>query len=168
MFKINKDKIIAEFENYLITSGISKRTVKYYRSDINHFKSWVLSELKSLGVIADDLSCAIPFLNETYAKEYKTYLVENKLSLKTTNRRLSALRRLSKYLLYSQIVSTDFAKDLTNTNPIKQDNVFSRNILQEFQKYLEAEKTSRNTIKNYVADIRQFIVWFEQNNKFQI
>jgi site-specific recombinase XerD len=35
----------------------------------------------------------------------------------------------------------------------------------QFEKHLEAEKVSKNTIKNYLSDIKQFISWLEEKNQ---
>jgi site-specific recombinase XerD len=36
-------------------------------------------------------------------------------------------------------------------------------VIKDFRSFLEAEKVSPNTIKNYLSDIKQFITWLESN-----
>jgi site-specific recombinase XerD len=35
----------------------------------------------------------------------------------------------------------------------------------QFEKHLEAEKVSKNTVKNYISDVKQFISWLEEKNQ---
>jgi site-specific recombinase XerD len=36
-------------------------------------------------------------------------------------------------------------------------------IVDEFKAFLENEKVSESTLKNYISDIRQFVNWLEKN-----
>ncbi len=37
-------------------------------------------------------------------------------------------------------------------------------LIDNFEDFLKAEKVSKNTIKNYLSDIRQFINWLEDTH----
>lgn len=158
------DKTTKEFIKYLESAGISTNSVKFYKSDLNHFTGWFLLRIRSLGILADELTQAIPFLKTSHCKEYKKYLLENKVSVKTINRRLSTLRNLSRFLLQSQILNFNFTEGLTNITTAGEEKVQIHPLIEGFQKHLEAEKVSKSTIKNYIADIRQFIGWIEEND----
>lgn len=151
--------LIKSFENYLLNSvKISKKSLKYYRSDLSHFVGWVFLKIKTLGILADDFNQAIPFLSHNLLKEYKSFLVLNKVALKTVNRRLSTLRHFSKYLILNDLLQFDFMDNIQN---IKKDesNLVQDHLAKEFSKFLESQKVSQSTSKNYIADINQFISW---------
>jgi len=151
--------IIKSFENYLLNSvKISQKSLKHYRSDLSHFVGWVFLKIKTLGILADDFNQAIPFLSQDLLKEYKSFLILNKVALKTINRRLSTLRHFSKYLILNDLLQFDFMSDISN---VKKDKIgfIQDHLVKDFSKFLESQKVSQNTSKNYIADINQFIFW---------
>lgn len=158
---ISVDKTTKEFIEYLEFLGVSKNSVKFYRSDLSHFTSWLLLRIRSLGILAEELTQAIPFLKSIFTQEYKKYLVTNNIPAKTINRRLSTLRNLSRFLLQSQILNFNFSEGLTNVTTAGEEKLQVHPLVDGFQKHLEAEKVSASTIKNYLADIRQFISWVQ-------
>lgn len=152
------------FSDYLARVGISGKTFKNYRSDIAHFTGWLIFRVRTFGVSVQELTEAIPFLSGELAKEYKNYLTENNVSSKTVNRRLSTLRHLGRFLLESQILEFDFmdgVQNITLSENVKPDH---GKLISGFQKHLESQNVSHNTVKNYVSDIRQFLYWLEQKN----
>jgi site-specific recombinase XerD len=154
-----------DFENYLKSLGISSKSHKNYRSDLSHFFGWVILRLKSKGTQIQDLSEVVPFLGNGLGVDYKTFMFEKKVPVKTVNRRLSTLRHFSKFLLTSEITDFDFMENIANlslTTP--KNNLGSHPLIDDFEGFLEAEKVSRNTIKNYLSDIRQFMIWLENNH----
>ena len=157
------DKITKDFFIYLSSLGVSEKSLKFYKSDLSHFSGWITLKVKSLGVLADDFSQAIPFLNKEIALEYRKHLLDNSTPLKTINRRLSTIRHLGRFLLISEILPFDFGTNLTNI-PNLDRNQSSYEVIRDFEKHLEEEKVSKNTIKNYLSDIRQFISWLEINH----
>ena len=162
------DTIRKDFSKYLDSLGISAKTHKNYRSDISHFSGWLILKIRTFGSYVEDLTGAVPFLSNDLANEYKNYMVENTTPLKTINRRLSTLRHLSKFLLASQIIDTDFMIGIENSSEakvIKEIKMADHPSIGEFRSYLESEKISPNTIKNYLSDIRQFMIWLENNQQ---
>lgn len=166
MLTKTKDIIFENFLDYLTNLGVSDKTLKNYKSDLNHFIAWLVLHLRSFGVMAEELKDTVPFLNSELANDYKQFMLANSaISPKTANRRLSTLRNLSRFLLVSQVLDHDFAQEITNhrDNP-KQINAFG-DLISEFEKYLGIEKVSQNTSKNYISDIRQFLSWLENQNQ---
>jgi site-specific recombinase XerD len=91
-------------------------------------------------------------------QDYKKFLVDNATPIQTTNRRLSTLRNLSRFMVATQIIDFDFMDGLTGAGITP--NVKSADpILEKYAKHLESQKASKNTIKNYVADVKHFISW---------
>lgn len=158
--KDKKDKITEKFIQHLSELGISKKSHKNYRSDLSHFTGWLLFKVRQWGLYADNLTEATPFLTPKLADEYKKYLLQNKSSPRTINRRLSTLRHLAKFLQLNDILAFDFTEGVSNISLGIKSNSTHPLIIQ-FKEHLEAERVSKNTIKNYLADIKQFISWLE-------
>lgn len=142
--------------------GISPNSVKYYRSDLSHFSGWMMLKVRTWGIFAETVNEIIPFINNKLAQEYKNFLIENHIPFKTINRRLSTLRHLARFLLLSQIVNFDFMNGISNIAAVAY-SASIHPLLAEFEKKLEAEKVSKNTVKNYISDIRHFLNWLESN-----
>jgi len=151
--------LIKSFENYLLNSiKISKKSLKYYRSDLAHFIGWIFLKIKTLGILADDFNQAIPFLSNNLIGEYKSFLSSNNVALKTINRRLSTLRHFSKYLVLNDLMHFDFMDNISNIQN-EDSSSFHEHVVINFSKFLESQKVSHNTSKNYIADVNQFLSW---------
>lgn len=158
------DSIKNNFNKYLTSLGISAKSHKNYRSDISHFAGWLILKIRTFGSYVENLTEAVPFLSKDLAVEYKNYMIENATPLKTVNRRLSTLRHLSRFLVSTQVIDADFMTDIENVSDVKEAKavrVANHPSIEEFRSYLEAEKISPNTIKNYLSDIKQFMSWLE-------
>lgn len=160
----NFDKLTNKFFQYLSSLGISSKTHKNYKSDVNHFTGWLLLKLKTLGIAAEELSETLPFISKKTAKEYKDYLSQNNISTKTINRRLSTLRHLGRFLLETQILDFNFSEEISNISSKKPYSP-SHPIIKEFEQHLVSEKVSDNTIKNYMTDVKQFLAFIENYEK---
>ena len=162
-----KDQILENFFDHLFSTGLSKNSHKNYKSDVNHFFAWFTKRTKTWGVILESLREAIPFLSSEVATEYKKHLKSSGSPKKTINRRLSSLRHLGRYFLDTQILDFDFMEGVTNTSLTKQ--VRTRHILaSKFEEHLISEKVKKNTLKNYISDVKQFLDWLEQNGSESI
>jgi len=151
--------ITQKFLDYLKDLGISPKSHKNYRSDISHFSGWFLLTVRKWGVVTSEFSEAIPFINQKSAKEYRHFLIKNKVADKTINRRLSTLRHLSRFLTATQILNFDFMDGITNISLVSGTDTYP--LLPQFEKFLSKEKASNNTIRNYVNDVKQFLAWME-------
>ena len=68
-----------------------------------------------------------------------------------------------------QTISFDLAQGLENIHDsvakkIDHQKTEILSLIGDFQKHLEQEKASKNTIKNYVADVKHFLTWIEINH----
>lgn len=163
MYEKTSDSIKINFVKYLDNLGLSPKSHKNYRSDLNHFTGWLILRVRAFGSFIESLEGGVPFLNKNLSKEYRSYLSENKIPVKTINRRLSTLRHLSKFMVLSNLCDSDFMDGIKNMSEAKTGKAVPNSVLQGFQTYLEAEKVSKNTVKNYVSDVRHFINWLESN-----
>lgn len=162
---LNSDKSLKSFFEYLSKRSLSSKTLKFYKSDLSHFAGWMMFKVRTWGIFAETVNEIIPFINNKLAQEYRHFLVQNHVPSKTINRRLSTLRHLARFLLLSQIVNFDFMNGISNISTVTNDFTSIHPLLAEFEKKLEAEKVSKNTVKNYVSDIRHFINWLETNHQ---
>ncbi len=159
------DQIKNNFIDYLSSLGVSPKSHKNYRSDLNHFLAWAILRIRSYGSYIENLTEATPFLTKGLAGEYKSYMALNSIPTKTINRRLSTLRHLSRFLVLTQVVDLDFMSEIENISEAKVRRPKVSPLVNEFRGYLESEKVSPNTIKNYLSDVRQFLSWLESNNQ---
>lgn len=157
------DIITQKFFKYLEELNISKKTHKNYRSDISHFSGWLLLSIRKWGILAEELIDAIPFINQKLASEYKNFLLLNKVAEKTVNRRLSTLRHLARFLVSTQILDFNFMDGITNISTLPEPRIHP--LIFQFERFLGEEKVSKNTIKNYLSDIKQFISWLEEKDQ---
>lgn len=165
MLKNNTDSVKNAFSKYLDTLGLTPKSHKNYRSDLSHFLGWAILKIRTFGSYAETLAEVIPFLSFDMAKEYKSFMVENNQPVASVNRRLSTLRHLARFLVATQVIDADFTKGIENVSLNKpvQTNTFS--VMDDFKSFLEAEKVSASTLKNYMSDVRQFLTWLDSNAK---
>ncbi len=162
------DKIESLFLQYLASLSISQKTLKNYKSDLLHFTGWLILKVRSYGVFAESLADSLPFIKNEVVSEYKNFLTQNHEPAKTINRRLSTLRHLARFLIQAQILDFDFMAGVSNITSSKNIKISQHPIVIEFQKHLESQNVSKNTIKNYLSDIRQFLSWLENQEKDKI
>lgn len=148
--------------------GVARSTLKFYKSDLSHFTAWLLLRVRAWGILTDKLDEAVAFLSPKVAEEYKYFLIKNQTSSTTVNRKLSTLRSFAHFLTTSGVLASDFMAGITNISSTKKGNLEladrpENSVVEKFKKYLEAEKISPNTIKNYLSDINQFITWNQKH-----
>lgn len=166
---ITNDNILKDFINNLQNQGKSKVSIKNYKSDFGHFLAWATLKLKSFGTYVQSAAEVVPFIDQKFFSEYKNYMIENKIKLKTINRRLSTLRNFSSFLYSTDLVSQDFMQGIQNAGigtpmPVQEKE---REIIAKFRESLEkTDKASANTIKNYVSDVKSFFAWLEKQKQY--
>lgn len=159
------DQIISSFLDDLKLSGLSDNSIRFYKSDISSFVSWLKLELRKTGILSDNFKDLLPFIKPSFAENYKNNLILKGTPEVSINRKLSALRKFSDFLYSKEYLSFDFAKNLQNISvAVSKKTVNFYAITEDFRKHLEKNKASKNTIKNYLADIRHFLNWIEQKD----
>jgi len=161
------------FKLYLISQGYSSITVKNYLSDVKNFFDWLAQKTDIHYQVAGKAIFGI-FTKETIL-EYQQDLLSAKTPPSTINRHLSALRKLGQFAHSQGWLSENPAVKISNVTSkvgiiefqLEDSQInFSKTesqILNEFRRYLEKEKTSPLTIKNYLSDLRHFLGWLERN-----
>jgi len=167
------------FRIYLISQGCSPLTVKNYLSDVKNFFDWLATKTGIHYQVAGKAIFGI-FTKETLL-EYQQDLLSAKTPPSTINRHLSALRKLGEFARNQGWLSENPAVKVGNVTTKQyflkhhlaggkakeyhsaSDHPMWTEILGDFRKYLEKEKTNPLTIKNYLSDLRHFLAWLEGN-----
>jgi site-specific recombinase XerD len=162
------DLVKKEFVNYLVSLGLSPRSHKNYRSDLVHFVAWAILKIRAIGAYVESLTEIVPFLNHDLGREYRNFMVENSVPVKTVNRRLSTLRHLARFLVESHAIESDFTEGIENVSSNSAKKSAVSPVFNDFKINLEHQKVSPNTIKNYLSDIRHFLSWLETNRQLPV
>lgn len=158
------DEILKGFIESLNSDRVSRITVSNYKSDIHIFFVWLQHRVRLSGVFSETFSDILPFFKKEVGKQYKDYLAQMKLPASSVNRSLSSLRRLSRFLLERGFLSFDFMEETSNLSKDLKQSGKSEPLLKDFERFLSLESPSKNTVKNYVSDVRQFLNWLEGKN----
>ena len=171
----------AEFKQYLLAGNISSVSIKNYLSDFRHFTGWftfvIASEAKQslpagrqVNGIATSPSASrddiFNLITIDLITNYKSYLVENNLPVKTINRRLSTIRKFCTFCISQGWMKENPGKKISNViaSKAKQSHLRSPrpfgsrdDILTQFESDLIKENYDQKIIINYLDDIREFI-----------
>ena len=154
--------ITKKFEENLRLSGVSSKTIRNYRADLAHFAGWAKLQLQKQGCSISSTDDVFSYFSGQLVALYKGHHLENRVPEATTNRRLSTLRNISKFLVAQGIIE---ANPMTVVSNLKQAISWKKNIetiVVKFEKYLENEGISKVSRKNYLSDIRQFLNWIPE------
>lgn len=160
------NSLTEQFLSHLRFSGVSKVTLKNYKSDIRAFVNWFSKVLEAKNIQVVNLQECLPFVEGKTITAFKLHLTKAGTPPSTINRRLSTLRRLGSYLAEVDITDGDITKNILNVtkSDLKTEGEI---ILERYKEYLKTNNISENTVKNYTADIRQFLNWGAKNVNVQ-
>jgi len=161
----------ALFKQYLVTENISPISSKNYLSDIRHFFGWLTFKLKTQ--IKDQLideKNIIGLINYEIVLEYKSYLSDNNLPLKTVNRRLSTVRKFCSFCISQRWMKENPAKKIQNLtlpagrqefrvqNQIDQDNedVTEEKLITKFKEELLKNQDIKQ-VNILINDVKEFL-----------
>src|ERR1035437_8579556 len=139
------------FKNYLFSQEDkpSKVTVKNYLSDVNHLVRWYENTFTKTFNPKDVSSQTL----EDYRSNCSTVF-----SPSSMDRHLSSLRKFFKFMLIEGIIPFDpFTIKKLNLEAAKDPWH-----VNDFKDFLYVGNASRLTIKNYLIDTKQFLVWAGQ------
>lgn len=84
----------ALFVDYLRSENLSRLSIKNYKSDIRFYLSWLSAKhLRNVCYENSPLDSFILLSTESLIDEFKGYMLDAHLPIRTINRRLSSLRR---------------------------------------------------------------------------
>lgn len=151
------EEYLKRFSEYLRSYPLSKITVKNYLSDVRHFSHWSQSYFRE----KIDLNSVTPQIIDIY-KEVSGILP------RTFSRHLSSLRRFFKFLGDQGIISQGQFQEIIHSLSLHHILIDQKQAyedkwhIREFKNHLYLENLTRNSIKNYLGDIKNFCRWLEQ------
>ena len=162
--------LVLIFKKFLQAEKISSGSTRSYLSDVRHFFAWLTLFLKSNRILSNTFPSfpsldALNFLNSKIIGSYKNYLLTNNIPITTINRRFSALRKFGAFCQSQLLLQENYfdtLKTILENKPFPEERFH----LGEFRTQLWKNNATKSTIKNYLADIKQFVVWLEKNSLF--
>ncbi len=144
--------ILAQFEEYLTKNkGVSSKTLRNYRADLNHFLKWADKTVEEI----------IPNFSPSLVGQYKGFHLETSVPNSTANRRLSTLRNFSRFLITHGLIEKDPTEVIENMREDRDQGKEFDALMGKFKKHLEEQGLSKSTLKNYVSDVRAFGSWLQ-------
>lgn len=151
------------FNNFLVEQHISAITRKNYRSDLRNFFNWIVEIIRGTDQkLPETLEKLIARITTEQLEDYKRELLLDKTPQATINRRLSSLRMLFRFGGAHGWITENpmlFIRNISITSPAEKSK---QNLLANFREALTAEGSSKITVKNYVADVSEFLDWLSQ------
>ena len=161
--------LVNKFHHFL-TGGkkLSPSSIKNYVSDINRFLTWLAQSLQISTVKPSQITKAT-------LQTYRHYLIQT-ANQTTANRHLASLRRFGLFLSKTGLSTDNPSKNLANVDVIAylgshpqssiipENNVF-KTILRQYRRYLKKQKLSKSTVKNYLSDLNQYLIWAQTDTK---
>jgi len=92
-------------------------------------------------------------------ENFKDYLSSKEIAKSTVKRKLATLRTFCQFCLNQKILTVDPSLQVRNPQksvPVDQE---SNKIIDDFSAWLKANNRSKNTIKNYAADVKGYLNW---------
>ncbi|PIS14923.1 hypothetical protein COT64_00065 [Candidatus Shapirobacteria bacterium CG09_land_8_20_14_0_10_39_12] len=158
------EEIILIFKLFLNNEMISKGSIRSYLSDTRQFLNWIFNFLiesksvKSNSNLNKNINELLKYITEPILNTYKEYLELNNIPTKTINRRFSALRRFGAFCQnqkWCNLNPFDTLRNISLNTSFSEDKYH----LGEFKVNLWKENASKLTIKNYLSDVKQFLLW---------
>ena len=132
---------------------LSPSSVKNYVSDINHFLNWLTLALKTKTI--QPIHITHENITNYQASLQKT------IPPATINRKNTSLRRFGEFLKTTKLLPANPTQTLQN-NPLRPS---LNQVLNKFIIHLKSEKLTPSTIKNYVSDVKNYLLWTQKNSK---
>jgi site-specific recombinase XerD len=144
--------LLSRFKEYLFSQSPtpSKVTVKNYLSDISNFLRWLQNKT---GAEFNPATLTFEFI-QAYKNENSELL-----SSSSMERHLSSLRKFFKFLKDEDIVKINIFEQAQVEKTAQIQDPFK---LKDFKNFLFKSNSSHLTIKNYIIDIKQFLIWAKQ------
>ena len=172
------------FKNFLVAEKISKGSVRSYLSDVRYFFKWLVEFLEKNHIeldgftripsrftqisvnqleISDNLSWLLKQVNQRVLEAYRNDQLATNTPTKTINRRFSASRKFGSFCQaqsWLKVNPFDVLRNIPEEEKPFPENEYH---LEKFKVHLWKNKASKATIKNYLNDVKQFILWKSKN-----
>lgn len=153
-----------EFSEFLNQQGAAAKTRKNYRTDLRHFFSWtILTIQSSQNHLVTSPSDFLFLLTPRFLENYRRFLIVNRISRNTINRRLSTIRAFIRCCLQRGWLKDNPTLMLQNLPGVKSPTNPWQEILELFVADLRRSGASKGTIKNYSSDVKRFFTWLQNH-----
>lgn len=159
MKKDSINYLVENFRLYLNESKkLSQTTVKNYLSDLRHFLSFLKLKSLSWGKPPPNSQQIPSLITPSLLKEYRNYFLANNIAKSTANRKLATVRLFCQFCYNKGLLEQNFAQNLKNIPLFSSREKKINDLVSKFGLWLKKQGASKNTIKNYVADIRAYLL----------
>lgn len=151
-------EIKTTFSQYLLEiRKSSPNTVKNYLSDLRHFFSWANSETSFEK--NQKTGFQVNKITPQLLTKYQKHLLTESIAKSTQKRRLATIRVFCQFCLKQGFLAQNPATELDNySKTSSKDNVINIS-LAKFEAWLKIQGSSKNTVKNYLADVKSYLKW---------
>jgi site-specific recombinase XerD len=157
----------ASFKEYLLAGNAQPVSVKNYLSDYRHFFGWLNLYTKSNTPFQQSVSTNfnefqyISAICKQTILDYKSYLIDNSLPIKTINRRLSTVRKFCSFCISQGWMKENVAKHIPNVTQNNAENYAEQRgklqLLEEFKNDLKKDFGKTQLINSYLEDVKEFL-----------
>ena len=171
-----------QFKSYLSAGkDVSPHSIKNYLSDFRYFAGWVQSRRISTHANYQNRIDTEPLLGTDLIQGYRDYLLAERLSFRTINRRLSTLRKFCRFALSQGLVKENFGNKLANVLPENGEILDLFNIKASFSdlksitdstirtyiQQLEQKNSPKEEIAEKIHNLIKYIAWAYKNDKIE-
>ena len=149
-----------DYIQHLTSQGLSKGSIRNYTADLQRFVRWF--------EIATGEQFSPEKLQGYHIEQYKQQLASDAVPQATARRYVASLKTFLKWIdPHGNIFSILPGAPLPPEGQLDSEQVSSPEFLSdisalsEYTKFLEEQRLSKSSIRNYVADMTRFIRWFE-------
>ncbi len=147
----------ASFKQFLLAGNNNPTSIKNYLSDLRHFFGWLTFYLESHQL--NDIKVSF---NDEVLRDYKSYLLENKIPRLTINRRLSTLRKFGSFCLAQGWLNDNPAKKIHNLEAVSQNE--NNKLWLSFSKDILVDASTQSEVDILHDDIRDFLAIINPKN----
>ena len=151
------------FSDFLNKQCVSDKTISNYCSDVRHFLDWATTNNSQMFSGVKESAMFFSTVTPELLAAYRDSQMTAGIPTSTVNRRLSSIRMLFKAAIDMGITMTNPTQTLRNiNNPVAEPDQTIEGMLGAFEQSLRHEGAANNTVKNYVSDVQQFLIWRQQ------
>ena len=145
----------AEFKKYLIAGNAGASTIKNYLSDLHYFFSWIANNQQITELAYSEFK---DVFSHSTIRAYHSYLTSSTNSENTTTRRIATLRKFFLLCVEQRWLTANPTDEYDRKT--KQDE--QRELINAYQKSLEAKKYSNAELARHINVIRDLIINFRE------
>lgn len=147
--------MLTAFSSYLSQRQYSESTIRNYCTDIRKYLDWHKTTTSS----TPSSNPSVYFYQKTLLTYF--HVISQESSFK---RQLASLKLFCQFAQDQQLIHKDIftlvEKNFNNRNFQSIKKITNQElIIAEFKKYLHNQKASPNTIRNYLADVKDYLQW---------